>query len=131
MADDGTLMEAALAAAHAAGAAALRHWRADLAVERKADGSPVTAADREAERAARAWIEARFPTDGILGEELGEVRAGAARRWVLDPIDGTVSFVRGVPLWGSLVAVLEGERRPRPASRRKAIRVILAVSLPS
>jgi len=68
----------------------------------------VTAADRAAERAARDWIERRFPDDGILGEELGLARPDAARRWILDPIDGTKSFVRGVPLWGTLVAVAEG-----------------------
>ena len=107
---DAALMEAALAAAQAAGAVALRHWRSGLAVERKADGSPVTAADREAEHAARDWISARFPSDGILGEELGVLRPEAPRRWVLDPIDGTITFVRGVPLWGSLAAVIEGDR---------------------
>ena len=100
----------ALEAASTAGATALRRFRAALAVETKADGSPVTAADREAERAARAVIERRFPEDGILGEEQGLVRPDAARRWLVDPIDGTKSFVRGVPLWGSLVAVVEHGR---------------------
>jgi len=103
------LMEAALECATVAGAVARRHWKARLDVERKADGSPVTIADREAERRAREWIAARFPQDGILGEEFGLERPEAKRRWVLDPIDGTITFVRGVPLWGSLVAVLEGE----------------------
>ncbi|HSP77912.1 MAG TPA: inositol monophosphatase family protein, partial [Myxococcaceae bacterium] len=59
---------------------------------------------------AREWIEARFPEDGILGEEFGETRPGAKRRWILDPIDGTKTFIRGVPLWGTLVAVAEGEK---------------------
>lgn len=104
------LMEAALECASAAGAVAQRHWRARLDVERKADGTPVTVADREAERRAREWIAARFPLDGILGEEFGLERPEAKRRWVLDPIDGTITFVRGVPLWGTLVAVIEGER---------------------
>lgn len=102
--------EAAAEAARRAGAEALRAWRSDLAVERKLDGSPVTAADRAAERAAREWIEPRFPNDGIVGEEFGETRPGAARRWLIDPIDGTKTYVRGVPLWGSLVALVEGER---------------------
>ena len=92
------------------GMVALRHYRTNLAVETKADGSPVTIADRAAETAARAWVQSRFPQDGVLGEELGEERPGAARRWIIDPIDGTKSFVRGAPLWGSLVALCEGER---------------------
>src|ERR1019366_7861524 len=73
-------------------------------------GSPVTVADRGAERAAREWIQARFPADGVLGEEFGEQAGTSGRRWLIDPIDGTKSFVRGVPLWGPLVAVVEGER---------------------
>lgn len=92
------------------GTVALRHYRTHLTVETKADGSPVTVADRAAETAARAWVQSRFPQDGILGEELGEERPGAARRWIIDPIDGTKSFVRGTPLWGSLVALCEGDR---------------------
>ena len=92
------------------GMVALRHYRSHLTVETKADGSPVTIADRAAETAARAWVQSRFPEDGVLGEELGEERPGAARRWIIDPIDGTKSFVRGTPLWGSLVALCEGER---------------------
>jgi histidinol phosphatase-like enzyme (inositol monophosphatase family) len=88
---------------------ALRHYRTRLVVETKADGSPVTAADRAAEQAARDWVRRFFPEDGVLGEEFGEERVGARRRWVIDPIDGTKSFVRGTPLWGSLVALCEGE----------------------
>jgi histidinol phosphatase-like enzyme (inositol monophosphatase family) len=109
----GAILEAAVEVARLAGdvaqefAAAVE--RAALGVETKADGSPVTAADRAAERRAREWIEARFPDDGILGEEFGATREGARRRWILDPIDGTMSFVRGVPLWGTLVAVAEDE----------------------
>jgi histidinol-phosphatase len=88
---------------------ALRHYHSRLVVETKADGSPVTAADRAAETAARDWVRRFFPEDGVLGEEFGEERADARRRWVIDPIDGTKSFVRGTPLWGSLVALCEGE----------------------
>lgn len=102
------LLESVLEVATLAGAAALRHFRAGIAVDTKADGSPVTEADREAERAARAWLETRFPDDGVTGEEFGETRPGAARRWFLDPVDGTKSFVRGVPLWGSMVGLAEG-----------------------
>ena len=89
---------------------ALRHYRSNLTVETKADGSPVTVADRAAETAARDWVRRFFPEDGVLGEEFGEERVGAHRRWVIDPIDGTKSFVHGTPLWGSLVALCEGEK---------------------
>jgi histidinol phosphatase-like enzyme (inositol monophosphatase family) len=102
-------MHAVEEVARIAGAVAARHFRSRLEVETKRDGSPVTAADREAERVARDWIERRFPADGILGEEFGVVRGEARRRWLLDPIDGTKTFVRGVPLWGTLVAVAEGD----------------------
>jgi histidinol-phosphatase len=89
---------------------ALQHYRSNLAIETKADGSPVTIADRAAETAARGWVQRHFPDDGVLGEEFGEERPQARRRWIIDPIDGTKSFVRGTPLWGSLVALCEGER---------------------
>jgi histidinol-phosphatase len=101
-------MQAAAEVARCAGKTALKSWRGSLKVESKADGSPVTVADRAAERAARAWIAKRFPKDGILGEEFGEVAGTSGRRWIIDPIDGTKTFVRGVPLWGSLVAVMSG-----------------------
>jgi len=79
-------------------------------VEWKADDTPVTRADREAESLARDLIGRRWPEHGILGEEHGETNPGAPVRWVIDPIDGTRTFVRGVPLYGTLVAVeVEGE----------------------
>ncbi len=92
--------------ADSARAIALRHWRRGLAVERKADDSPVTAADREIEAALRAAIEARFPDHGIAGEEFGRLRPDARFVWSLDPIDGTRAFVSGSPLFGTLVALL-------------------------
>jgi histidinol-phosphatase len=95
--------------ARIAGEIALGYYRTSLVIEAKSDGSPVTIADRSAERAARAWIEKHFPSDGILGEELGITRPDARRRWILDPVDGTKTFVRGVPLWGTLVGLCEGE----------------------
>lgn len=104
------LLDAAQELARRAGAVALKHFRSALTVEAKSDGSPVTIADRGAEAAARDWITRRFPDDGILGEELGAHLPNARRRWIIDPIDGTKSFVRGVPLWGTLVAVCEGQR---------------------
>ncbi len=105
-----SMLQAVQECAELAGAVALRHYRAGVAVEMKGDGSPVTIADRSAEEAARNWIRARFPADGILGEEFGEQPGTSGRHWVIDPIDGTKSFVRGVPLWGSLVAIAEGEQ---------------------
>ncbi len=104
-----SLLQAVAEVAALAGAEAMKHYGGALEVEPKADGSPVTIADRNAERLARNWIERHFPADGILGEEFGESRPGAVRRWLLDPVDGTRAFVRGVPLWGTLVAVVEGE----------------------
>jgi histidinol-phosphatase len=103
-----SLLEAVQVVAGTAGDVALRHYRTALTVEAKGDGSPVTIADREAERAARDWLAQRFPHDGILGEEFGAQEGASGRRWLIDPIDGTKSFVRGVPLWGTLVAVTQG-----------------------
>jgi histidinol phosphatase-like enzyme (inositol monophosphatase family) len=97
--------------AHEAGQLTLRYFqRADLAVEVKKDHSPVTVADREAEQLLRQRIEGAFPQDAILGEELGERPGTSGYRWVLDPIDGTKSFIHGVPLYGTLVGVQQGDR---------------------
>lgn len=90
----------------AAGAILPRFGRADLEVERKSDATPVTIADREAEALMRKRIEAKFPGHGIIGEEYGTVREDADYVWVLDPIDGTKSFITGVPLFTTLVALL-------------------------
>jgi histidinol phosphatase-like enzyme (inositol monophosphatase family) len=100
-------LEAVTDAARVAGSAALG-YATSFHVENKPDGSPVTNADRAAERQVRDWIERRFPEHGIVGEELGAVREGATYRWLVDPIDGTQSFVHGVPLWGTLIGVLRG-----------------------
>ena len=102
-----SLLEFAVGLATRAGAVTMRYFRGDLVVERKADRSPVTVADREAERLLREAVEAQFPLDGLIGEEFGAVRSGARRRWLFDPIDGTRSFVRGVPLFGTMVALVE------------------------
>ncbi|MBY0401219.1 hypothetical protein K2X89_13050, partial [Myxococcota bacterium] len=75
-------------------------------VETKQDGSPVTVADREAERAIRRVIGEAFPDDAILGEEFGSTGSRSRRRWVVDPIDGTVAFTRGIPLFTTIVALL-------------------------
>jgi len=109
-----SLLEAAIDLARVTGDVALGHYAAHikgkpLDVELKKDGSPVSLADRAAEQAAREFIERHFPEDGVLGEELGETRPDARRRWCIDPIDGTKSFLAGAPLWGSLVALVEGQ----------------------
>jgi inositol-phosphate phosphatase/L-galactose 1-phosphate phosphatase/histidinol-phosphatase len=96
--------------ADAAGAAIRPFFRARFAMETKADSSPVTQADRAAEAAMRAILEVERPSDGIVGEEYGKVREGAERQWVLDPIDGTRSFIAGRPIFGTLIALVEAGR---------------------
>jgi len=97
--------------AKGAGDITLKYFQSALDIDHKADESPVTAADREAEEYLRREIQRKFPEDEILGEEFGgTTEAGKRRRWILDPLDGTRSFVRGVPLYGVLIGVeYEGE----------------------
>ncbi|MDQ6717201.1 MAG: histidinol phosphate phosphatase [Gemmatimonadota bacterium] len=102
-------LQAAAEAARITSAVALGYYKRDPEQMVKADGTPVSIADLEAEKTARAWIEKRFPEDGIVGEEFPTVREGAKRRWIVDPIDGTYTFLRGVPFWGTIVAVAEGD----------------------
>lgn len=91
--------------ADAAGKVLAQYFRKPLDVETKSDASPVTAADRDAEIAMRALIEDAFPDHGILGEELDRRNPGAPLTWVLDPIDGTKSFITGKPTFGILVSL--------------------------
>lgn len=107
----GSLVKLAVNLADAVRPVALRHFRTPLAIDHKHDLSPVTLADHEAEAAMRALIAERFPEHGIYGEEMGAHQADAEYVWVLDPIDGTQSFVTGKPLFGTLIAVLK-EGRP-------------------
>jgi histidinol phosphatase-like enzyme (inositol monophosphatase family) len=100
-----TLLDFAVMLAREAGDITRQYFRQSSAVERKADGSFVTAADREAERFIRERIEDTFPEDGILGEEENERPGTSARRWIIDPLDGTYSFVHGVPLFGVLIGL--------------------------
>lgn len=104
------LMPAVAELAGIVGKTALSYYGRNVDVETKGDGSPVTIADRAAETVAREWIASRFPLDGVVGEEFGVTKPDARRRWIVDPIDGTRTFVRKVPLWGTLVAVTEGTR---------------------
>jgi inositol-phosphate phosphatase / L-galactose 1-phosphate phosphatase / histidinol-phosphatase len=100
----------ALQLAEAAGHEIRPHFRNLATVEEKADLTPVTIADRAAETAMRRLIEMHFPDHGILGEEFGRVREDAEYVWVLDPIDGTKSFISGVPLFGTLIALTQDYR---------------------
>jgi histidinol phosphatase-like enzyme (inositol monophosphatase family) len=99
--------------ATAASDSVMPYFRASMAVENKAGTGfdPVTAADRDAEAAIRALIVARYPDHGIVGEEFGAERESADFVWVIDPIDGTRSFISGVPVWGTLIGLLK-EGRP-------------------
>ncbi|MGH8693694.1 MAG: inositol monophosphatase family protein [Burkholderiales bacterium] len=94
-----------------AGAIIRRHYNAPVEFERKEDSSPVTKADREVEIFLRESLEKRFPDHSILGEEFGETKKSSAWRWILDPIDGTKSFVLRTPLFGVMIA-LERDGRP-------------------
>lgn len=122
------LLEAVTEAARVAGKVANGYYRRGVEVEIKGDGSPVTLADRDAERAAREWIAARFAGDEILGEEFG-YSSGTGRRWFVDPIDGTKTFVRGVPLWGSMIAVAEGDTVLAGAVYCPAVEELVAAAL--
>jgi inositol-phosphate phosphatase/L-galactose 1-phosphate phosphatase/histidinol-phosphatase len=121
-------LDLALGLADAAGEAIRPYFRQPLTVDDKADLSPVTIADRAAEQAMRSLIERRFPEHGIVGEEFGLVRENAEFVWTLDPIDGTKSFISGVPLFGTLIA-LTRSRRPilgiidQPISRERWVGV--------
>jgi inositol-phosphate phosphatase / L-galactose 1-phosphate phosphatase / histidinol-phosphatase len=108
--DVDTFLSVALDLADAAGEVIRPHFRRPLAVHDKADLTPVTVADRAAEEAMRASIEARFPDHGIIGEEFGRAREEAEFVWTLDPIDGTKSFISGVPLFGTLIALTRAGR---------------------
>jgi histidinol-phosphatase len=100
-------LEVAIAAARAAGEIARRYFRTDLAVETKADRSPVTEADRACERRIIGLLREGFPDYGFCGEEMGEQTGTTSKRWIIDPIDGTKSFVRGIPFFATLIALEE------------------------
>jgi histidinol phosphatase-like enzyme (inositol monophosphatase family) len=97
------VLDFAVDAAHLAGTFTLGHFSGATPFEMKTDNTPVSQADRGAEERLRQRIEAAFPADGIVGEEFGEQRGHSPARWILDPIDGTVSFISGVPLYSVLI----------------------------
>ncbi len=100
------VLDAMIEAARAGGEVALHHFRRGGEVGLKADRSPVTAADHEAEAAIVESLQREFPDHGVLGEESG-ARGPAERRFIVDPIDGTRNFVRGIPIWAVMVALEE------------------------
>ena len=100
-------LEVAIAAAQAAGEIALRYFRTRLTVDYKSDRSPVTQADRECEQCIIEVLRQSFPDYGIVGEEFGERGGGARPRWIIDPIDGTKNFIRGVPYFAALIGLEE------------------------
>ncbi len=103
--DQGTL-DTAVALVRAAGERTLRWFRSsDLTVDHKGDGTPVTAADKDAERFLREQLAEAFPGDGVLGEEEAPTAGTTGRRWIIDPIDGTKAFTCGVPLYSTLLAL--------------------------
>lgn len=109
--DNTARLDFAVAIAREAGNQTLELFRSDeLDLNRKSDGSPVTAADRAAEELLRERISNEFPDDAILGEEFGETDGTSGYRWVLDPIDGTKAFISGVPLYTTLVAVMHDDQ---------------------
>ncbi len=93
--------------AHASGEVIRKYFRNQLVVESKTDNTPVTIADRQSELIMRKMIQQRFPSHGILGEEFEDVNPDAEYRWILDPIDGTKTFVSGTYLFGTLIALLK------------------------
>lgn len=101
-----SLHETAIKVAKMGGRHTLNHFGEKITVERKSDDSPVTIADREAEEIMREEISRQFPDHGIVGEEHGIINEDSAVQWILDPIDGTKSFIHGVPLYTTLVGVL-------------------------
>jgi len=100
-----TRYDLAIDAAHKAGGLARTYYETTFAVEHKSDNSPVTIADKQAEELIRAMVTRAFPNDGFLGEEFGDQPGSSGFRWIIDPIDGTKSFIRHVPIWATLIGL--------------------------
>lgn len=113
--------------ADAADAITLKRYQAiDLAITTKPDNTPVTDADKSSEQAIRALLHAHRPEDGIVGEEFGNEGVEKNRYWVIDPIDGTKNFLRGVPTWATLIALIE---RTPDGGQRTVVSVVSAPAL--
>jgi histidinol phosphatase-like enzyme (inositol monophosphatase family) len=104
------LLDFALDATWQAGRITLGYFQNGVAVERKSDNTPVTIADKNAEQRLRQLITQAYPDHGIIGEEFGEQGNTSGLKWIVDPIDGTKSFMSGVPLYGCLMALVEGDQ---------------------
>ena len=104
-ADWRTRYDLAVTAAHKAGDLARTYYETTFEVEHKADSSPVTVADKSAEKLIRDAVTAAFPNDGFLGEEFGDQPGTSGFRWIIEPIDGTKSFIRHVPIWATLIGL--------------------------
>lgn len=104
-----SLLDFALDAAWQAGRITLRYFQTDVGVERKADASPVTIADKQAEQKLRELIGQYWPEHGIIGEEFGQQAGKDNLTWLVDPIDGTKSFIHGVPMYAVLLALTDGQ----------------------
>ena len=121
MIDLNEAMQLARVAAELGGKAALAYFESGVAVEKKTDATPVTAADRAADDAIRAYLEAHYKTHDFLSEESGSTARQSPYRWIIDPLDGTKSFIRGLPFWGPLVAL---EHRGRVVAGAVAMPVL-------
>src|SRR5260370_6828107 len=112
--------ELAITAAKEPGQLAIRYFDTNLTVEWKKDRSPVTLADREAEALLRTRLLGAYPRDGFLGEESGDTPGDSGFRWIIDPIDGTRNFVRGIPLWATLIGLEYKQEQIAGVARRPA-----------
>ena len=130
MSDTKSRLEFALDVAREASELILGHYQdSGLDVELKGDKSPVTIADRGAEELIRARIAEQFPGDGVLGEEFSETESSNGYRWILDPIDGTKSFVHGVPLFGTLIGIQHQEETVAGVCRFPALDEVMYAEL--
>jgi len=119
-------LEFALRSSSDAGQLIMQHYQSqELGVESKADDSPVTVADKGAEKLIREQLAKEFPDDGILGEEFGDVESSSGYRWILDPIDGTKPFIHGVPLFGTLIGIEYKGRMVAGVCRMPALQEVM------
>ncbi len=102
----GKELAGAIEASQRAAEVVMSYYKQNLVVEQKVDASPVTVADREAERVIRSILQEQFPTYGFIGEEFGTSSAAASAQWVIDPIDGTKNFIKGIPFFGILIGLV-------------------------